>query len=355
VFSTDKNTLEELKARTPDQRRIKALLMELSGITKVKETLKGKKNDTGLLNKLCDSRIHPRFNQCVTTTGRLSSSDPNAQNLPRGNTSPIKQIILPRYDHILQFDLSQIEWRAAAYLSQDPVMMYEINHGVDQHVAACVDIMKLPFIDKHDPVSKENRTYAKIFNFRMIYGGSPYGFYKDSKMPAFRKEEWVAIVNDFYNKYRGLKEWQDTNISTSLVTGSLRLSTGRWFAFNKMVGADGVPAYNERHVKNYPVQGFAGGDLLPFFIVLLRQAIRANGLSSQLLLTVHDSVVLDVPDDELRRVARLCYLLMRGFAEFFRSTFGVVLNVDLAGECEYGPNYGDLKEITYEETLEHHA
>lgn len=351
VFSTDKGTITELRARTPEQKLIKSLLAELSKVDKVCETLRGKKNETGLIAKTHGDFIHAKFNQCVTSTGRLSSSDPNSQNLPRDGTSPIKRCIRPRYDVIVQFDLSQIEWRAAAWLSQDSTMVHEVNTGVDQHTSACVDIMGLKFVDKKDPESKENRNHAKVFNFRMIYGGTAFGFYADSKMPRFSKSKWGAIVTEFFNKYPGLKDWQDANIRAGSESGELVLPTGRRFKFRKYASYGGYEDFNERQFKNYPVQGLAGGDILPLVCVLLRRALRANGLVSKLILTVHDSLVLDCPITEVKRVAKLCYLLMKDLPAHIEYWFQLPMpwNVKLDGECEYGPNYGEMKEITYEE------
>jgi DNA polymerase-1 len=185
----------------------------------------------------------------------------------------------------------------------------------------------------------------------MIYGGTSHGFYKDPKMPRFSQGRWQRIVEDFYNKYPKLKNWQDGNISSSLLSGDLVLPTGRRFRFSKIMGRAGILEYNERQIKNYPVQGLAGGDLLPFVCVIIRRGLRANGLLSKLILTVHDSLVFDVKHDELNRVARLCFLVIKQLPESISRYFGIDWNVALAGECEAGTNYGELKEITYEESL----
>ena len=352
VYCTDKQTIDALPQNIPIRRKVKESLLFLSSTDKVRETLRGRKNDTGLISKSIMGVIHPRFNQCVTSTGRLSSSDPNAQNLPRGSTSPIKECITSRLGSLLQFDLSQIEWRVAAWLSQDRTMMDEIRNGVDQHAAACVDILGLPFTDKHDPESKINRDYTKIFNFRMIYGGTAHGFFSDNKMPPFSKTRWNTIVKDFFDKYQGLKDWQDQSVGRALIHGELVMATGRRFRFNRSIYRSGAMEYNERQFKNYPVQGIAGGDILPLVSVLIRRGLRSNGLRSRLILTVHDSIVLDCPAEETKRVARLCYLIAQNLDRTISNYFGIDWNVKLDGECETGTNYGHLKEITYAETME---
>lgn len=355
VYSTDKNTIEALPARTKDQRRIKELLLDLSKVEKICETLRGKSDGTGLISKIIEGVIHPKFNQCVTATGRLSSSDPNSQNLPRGSTSPIKQCIRPAFDTIVQFDLSQIEWRAAAWLSQDRTMIHEINSGVDQHIEACTKIMGLKFTNKSDPESKENRNYAKVFNFRMIYGGTAHGFFSDPKMPEFSKSRWGSIVSEFYTKYSGLKDWQDINIMGATVAGRIVLPTGRRFHFNKTAFRQGVYNYNERQFKNYPVQGLAGGDILPLVCILCRRGLRENGLLTKLILTVHDSIVFDCPQDEVLRVSKLCMLIVQNLPQYIEDWFGINWNVKLDGEIEAGPNYGSLKEIKLNEIMEGHT
>ena len=124
---------------------------------------------------------------------------------------------------IVDADLAQIEWRCAAFLSQDPVMIEEINNGVDQHAAACVDLMELP-------LTKDNRTDAKIFNFRMIYGGSPYSFFMDYKMPDFSQAKWQGVYDAFYKKYHGLNDWHEQLMRDVYANkGVITIPTGRRF------------------------------------------------------------------------------------------------------------------------------
>lgn len=347
VYRTDKTTLSQLKAKGKLGRIVKLKLTELSEHTKVMETLIGKGEDAGLLNKIAsDGKLHTIFNTAFTKTGRLSSKNPNGQNFPRGNTSPIKQIIIPYFDYILQWDLSQIEWRGAAWLSQDGVMIVEINSGIDQHAAACKDIMQLKFVDKSDPESKANRDHAKVFNFRMIYGGSFWGFFLDPKMPRFSKKRWQEIVEAFFNKYFELKIWQDKNIHHVWTNnGLLIIPTGRRFQFVKTDYEEGVPVYPENCIKNYPVQGIAGGDILPLACVIIRRGMRNLGLKSKLILTVHDSIVFDVIKKEMRKLLILLEKITANLPKYISSYFDIDWNVDLDGECEYGVNYGELEKI----------
>jgi DNA polymerase-1 len=338
--ATDKETIKKLKATTPIQKHVKAILFDYSNAKKVVSTLWSDNPKKGLLNKLgIDGHIHPNLNQTVTATGRLSSSDPNSQNMPRGSTSPIKECIVPAFDGLMEIDLSQIEWRVAAELSKDAVMLQEINSGIDQHSATCVELME-------QELNKNNRTDAKIFNFRMIYGGTPYGFYMDSKMPAFSQKKWKTIYDNFYNKYTGLEYWQDTNIANAMRHGEMQVITGRRFVFHKNLRKEGTDVYNERQIKNYPVQGVAGGDILPLLCVIIRRGLANAGFTSRLILTVHDSIIIDYVDAERERIIKLCGFVVNNLREYVERYFGIKWVSKIEGEIEIGSNWGAMKEVT---------
>jgi DNA polymerase-1 len=337
-YSTDKTIINNLKCKTKRQKAIKKYLIKYSEIKKVLESLVGKKGNAGLLNKIQpDGLVHTSYNQTVTKTGRLSSSDPNSQNFPRSGTSPIKEVIIPRLDGILNADLSQIEWRMAAFLSQDRTMIREINGGIDQHSSACTSLMELP-------LTKENRTDAKVFNFRMIYGGTAYGYYMDTKMPPFTLRKWERIVQGFFKKYTGLSQYHVNQVNDTLRTGKHILPTGRWFRFVKDKLVKGVMSYNDRHPKNYPVQGISGGDVLPLAAVIIAKGMRKRNMKSYMFLTVHDSIVFDYVKEELEELAKLCLTVFKNLPYYIEQYFGFSVNVKLEGECEIGVNYGSVKE-----------
>ena len=350
-WKTDKEIIAQLKSRGKVGRRIKSLLIEMSNVAKVVETLRGKKSDAGLLNKVApDGCVHTFFNNAFTTTGRLSSSKPNLMNMPREGTSPIKSVVVSHLDGILQWDLSQIEWRVVAWLSRDPTMITEIKNKVDQHIAACVEWMELPFISKTDPESKMNRFHAKVFNFRMIYGGSFWGFYLDSNMPRFIKKKWKEICDAFYSKYAIWVEWTRTNIgSVWSNNGWLTIPTGRKFRFHKSVVSDGVPSYPENCIKNYPVQGMSGADILPLACVMIRRWLKNNNLKSKLILTVHDSIVFSYANDELKLLVSFLEKFGPALPVHISDYFQIDFDVPLDGECEYGYNYGSLTPVRSEE------
>jgi DNA polymerase I-like protein with 3'-5' exonuclease and polymerase domains len=345
-YKTDKDTIRTLSARTAKQRRIKTLLVKYSKHAKVVSTLQGRKGTKGLLAKIQpDQRIHPTLNQCVAATGRLTSSNPNGQNL----FPTVKVCFVPEYDGIMQVDLSQIEWRDAAWLSQDMVMIDEINSGVDQHIATVRELMEMEFISKSDPESKKNRTHAKVFNFRMIFGGTEWGFYLDVDMPSFPIKKWIKIIKAFWKKYKGLAKFHKDNIKFVYRNGWIDVPTGRWFKFNKKHLKGGEFGYAINQIKNYPIQGMSGGDILPLMAVIIRRGMRAMGLRSKLVLTVHDSIVFDYLKEEKDKLARLCYNVGNNLGRYIQNYYEIDWNVKLECEVEVGPNYGSLNYLPPED------
>ena len=336
--SIDKNTLKSLPAGTKVQKKFKKLIRQRNADWQVCKTLLSKKGDKGLVAKIQrDGRIHPTINQTIARTGRLTSSNPNSQNLPRDGTSPIKECIISSMDGLLQWDLSQIEWRGACFLSQDATGITEIRKGIDAHGDNCVEIMCLP-------LNKKNRTDAKIFLFRMIYGGVAYGFYMDTTMPDFSLEKWAQIYKDFYCKYSGLEAWHIEIIVHVMRRGTYHLPTGRWFQYHKCLRKKGEDVYNDRQIKNYPVQGLAG-DILKLASVIIMRGVRAQSLEVRILLTVHDSLVFEYKEKDLMKLIELCNKVTKALPDYIKNYFGFNWNVPLDGDIEIGYNYGKLHKL----------
>ena len=343
-YSTDKGSIKHLSAKNAKQRKAKALLAERSKLQKAVESLAGKQgqNDKGLINKVqFDGCVHSKYNQTITKTGRLSSSDPNGQNLPRGKTSPIKLAIIPRYDCILGADLSQIEWIAAAFLSQDQVMCGEIRSGFDPHTDNAERFFKV--MQGHKDFD-ETRTIAKIVSFRLIYGGSAYGFYLDPKMPSYSLQFWNDVIDAFYEKYYGLAEWQQNNCNIVYQNkGFLTSITGRKYKFNP--GPDG---YRRPQICNFPVQGFATADIMMLAMTAIWKRFREAGFRSKVIAQVHDSLIFDCVQTEIKAIARLCKTEFEKLPAYLKSYFDINFNLPLTGNIEVGPNYSDMKEIEIE-------
>jgi DNA polymerase I-like protein with 3'-5' exonuclease and polymerase domains len=348
-FSVDKNTLSQLKARTKAQKEIIELLEALSKSSKILETFRGKAEGSGILGKLdAQNIVHPSYNQTVTATGRLSSSDPNGQNLPRKGTSPIKRVIIPRYDLIGNADASQLEWRAAAILSGDPAAIHEIISGADYHRENAIQFFGAnPDLPNHDPKFEPLRTAAKIFGFRLLYGGTAFGMYMDHTMPRFNLKRWQEIVEQYQEKYKGITQWQQKNIDLVHSNGGwMRNPTGRLLTFTPFIqpNSDGY-LFSPRMIKNYPVQSFATADIVPLAMVMVWKQMKKENLKSLMIMQVHDSIVFDLLKKEVDRVADICSSVFNNLSKHLEKYFGMKINVPLAGEFEIGPNYGELKQI----------
>jgi DNA polymerase-1 len=329
VFSTSKDTLAQLKPRNKQQEAMLKFLKDRSNAQKALETFVGKKVGSGLIAKIQeDGNIHPTFNQTVARTGRFTSSDPNGQNLPRKGTSPVKQIFYPKFDLIGNGDLSQLEWRVAAYLSQDPVALKEIYDNVDYHLDNALKFFG----------DKKYRTTAKVFGFRLLYGGSAYGMFMDATMPRFDLKRWEQIVADYYQKYRGIAEWQNGNIDkVNKNKGWLKSPSGRILTFVKEGGI-----YSPTKIKNYPVQSFATADIMPLAMVMIFKRMRERELKSQIICQVHDSLVYDLIETEAEEIADLTISTFKELPSLMKRTWGINFNVPLTGDFEVGPNYGKL-------------
>lgn len=262
----------------------------------------------------------------------------NGQNLPRKGASPIKKSIVPRFDWILNADLSQIEWRAAAFLSQDPVMLQEIYDDIDCHADNATGFFG---VKPEDKKFDEVRTTAKIMTFRLLYGGSAYGFYMDQQMPNFSQKRWEQIVNAFREKYKGLVAWQQNNMrKVYQQKGILRNPTGRKFDITM-----GKKGYNRRQVCNYPVQSFATADITPLAMTIIHREMRKHNVKSLMIGQVHDSIVFDVVEEELHRLAKLCVYVFESLPKYIEELWGFKFNVPLTGDVEYGKDYGSLKKL----------
>jgi len=241
---------------------------------------------------------------------------------------------------ILDVDLAQIEWRVAAALSQDQIMIKELWDGVDQHTATCVNLMELPLNDA-------NRSNAKIFNFRAIYCDPAtgwYGYYMDPKMPNFSQEKWKNILTGFFQKYSGLSAAHQEWIREVRRTGLYRGPTGRIWEFKKLPQKGGYLDYSERQIRNYPVQGTAC-DLAKLALIFIRKELK--GISEKIYLTnvVHDSIIIDVEEKHVEKVARICLKYFRELPELAKKYFNWEMNVPIDGDAEAGLSWGDVEKL----------
>ena len=276
--------------------------------------------------------LHPKYNQCVTRTTRLSSSDPNFQNQPRGNTFPVRAVVVSRFDggKILQADYSQLEFRVAAQLSGDEVMKKDILDGSDVHKYTASII----FDKDEKDVTKDERTMAKAHTFKPLYGGT-HGTPNE-----------MAYYRDFMDKYPRLAKWHEDLQAEAITEGSVTLYTGQQFAFPGTERLASGAASNAPAIKNYPVQGLAGGCIMPLALIRLQSAFSKKGIKSLIINTVHDSVVIDVYPGEEDLVSKLAYKAMADVTKTFEDYYGVKWSVPFGVDLEIGNNWLQMDTIS---------
>lgn len=238
---------------------------------------------------------------------------------------------------ILDVDLSQIEWRAAAFLSQDPVMCGEIRAGQDQHAFTCTELMELP-------LTKENRTDAKIFNFRFIYADldtAAYAYYMDVNMPNFSQKKWDNIIQGAADKYSGLAKWHEEIVNEVRKSGMLIGPTGRRWYFKKEMKRGGYKDYSKPKIYNYPVQGTSGDLIKLAMVVANKRRLKAGLTESKQIITVHDSYIWDSPENEVEKLARIILEVFQELPDLCKKHFGFYINVPITGEATWGLNWGD--------------
>lgn len=351
-YSTGKKARALLRPETEQQRDFLRILNDISKTQKIISTLVSTRAydllsdegpQEGLVSKV-DSRgfLHPQLNQTVTVTGRLSSSNPNGQNLPRGSTSPLKKLIKPRNGIILNADLSQIEWRNAACLSKDRLMMDELWHGFDVHTDRAERSFGGKDLDHHSKEFKTMRNHSKVFNFRMIYGGTAKAFFYDGDMPDFPLEQYEHIVQDFYDKYARLREWQLENFEKLKKQKYLRNPSGRILTFKYNTNPEeGAIGYSLQRVCNYPVQSFSADCMLVAMYEIWKK-LQEKGFKSIPILQVHDSIVFDTVPSEAYDIAKLCSDVMCDIPNLIKKYFNFEMGIPIACEVGIGPDYGTL-------------
>lgn len=227
-----------------------------------------------------DLMLHTSLNQCVTATGRLSSSNPNFQNLPRGKTFPVRKVIQSRFEGgwILEADFAQLEFRTAAMLSGCEVALKDIIDGLDVHTQTMNVITSAG--------QTIDRQVAKIHTFKPTFGGET------------GTEAEKAYYKFFLDKYIGIKNYQNRLLSDACGKHEITIPSGRTYAFPnaRRIGPDRIIGKNQ--ILNYPIQGFAGADIAWVVLLDIYEQMVYNNTKSKLILQVHDSFIADVHPDE---------------------------------------------------------
>ena len=275
-----------------------------------------------------DGKLHVRLLQHRTATGRFSGADPNMQNMPRGGTFPVKRVFVSRFagGKVMEADFAQLEFRTAAYLSQDGVAIEEVSTGFDVHSYTAKVIS-----DAGQPTSRQD---AKAHTFAPLYGATGFG----------RTSAEAEYYTHFTRKYKGVSEWHTRLAKEALNTRKITTPSGREFAFPDVYRKASGRISHFTQIKNYPVQSFATADIVP--IALLHIDKLLMGMQSCIVNTVHDSIVIDVHPDEESQVIKVIDETNDALPYLITQRWGVEFNVPLLLEAKIGPNWLDTKDVT---------
>jgi DNA polymerase I-like protein with 3'-5' exonuclease and polymerase domains len=279
-----------------------------------------------------DGLLHSNFNQCITATGRLSSSNPNFQNQPKRGF-PIRRAVVSRFvgGKIVEADYAGLEFRVAGELSRDPQIIEDILNGKDTHKQTASIIHQCSM----DEISKDQRQRAKEYTFAPLYGGKGSG-----EPPHIRK-----YFEEFFEIYSGLKSYQGELMDGVVRTGTVTVPSGRQYYWKNAKRLRSGRVSNATQVVNYPVQGFATADIVPLACIRALRMFREHNVLSKMILTVHDSIVIDLHPTEHELVLRLIQDSMVNVTDELLTRFNYTTVVPLDIEASIGDNWLDQDEI----------
>jgi DNA polymerase-1 len=282
------------------------------------------------------SRVHTSFNQTGSVTGRIASSDPNLQNIPV-RTELGRQIrrafIAEPGNELLSVDYSQVELRIVAHMSQDQAMLSAFRSGLDIHTTTAAALYGI----SPGEVSGAQRSRAKSINFGLIYGISPYGLTRYTDLTLAEAEDFVKA---YFQQFPGIKHYLDSMRRQAADVGYVETLLGRrrYFPTLKTQSNQMIRNREEREAINAPIQGTAA-DIMKIAMLGVPAALAQAGLSSRMLLQVHDELVLECPRDEIRETAALV-------SEVMQNAYS--LEAPLRTEARSGPNWYEMIPIKME-------
>ena len=321
--STAAEVLEELAAVHELPKKV----IEFRELTKLKS------NYADVLPRLIhpeSGRLHTRFCQTGTATGRLSSSNPNLQNIPirteLGREIRAAFVAAPG-SLLLSADYSQIELRILAHLSEDPVLVEAFRRGEDIHSRTAQEVFDVaPFAQ-----TREHRRMAKVINFGVIYGLSPFGLAQNLNID---QKEAARFIAKYFERYRGVKEFLDRQIAETRKTGVTRTLFGRLRPIPEINSPQpNLRSFAERTAMNTPMQG-AAADLIKLAMIELDHRLPKENFKSRMILQVHDELLFEGPETEISRLTSLAKEIMEGVHKF---------SVPIVADTKVGPNWRDMK------------
>lgn len=321
-YSTSVEVLEKLYNAHP----IIPLILEYRSLTKLNSTYV-----SGLLPYIGDDgRIHGKFNQTVTATGRISSTDPNLQNIPTRTElgREIRKVFIPEDGFIfIDADYSQIELRVLAHLSEDKTLINAYNKDSDIHAITASEVFGVPM----DKVDSLMRRRAKAVNFGIVYGISSFGLGQD--LDISRKEA-EGYINKYFQTYKGVKLYLDNTVNRAKEKGYVDTIFGRRRPVPELSSSNFMTrSFGERVAMNSPIQGTAA-DIIKIAMINVNKALKAKNLKSRLILQVHDELIIETAIEEKEIVKELLVTEMVNAAK---------LSVKLIADVNEGNSWYDAK------------
>ena len=323
-YSTDVSVLEALVGQHP----LITTLIEYRQLNKLLSTyLLGLKP---LINPNT-GRIHTHFNQMATVTGRLSSTEPNLQNIPTRTEigKRMREMFVPGegYDLLMSCDYSQVELRVMASIAQDELLIDSFRHGQDVHARTASEIFGVPL----DEVTPYMRSKAKTVNFGIIYGISDFGLAKQLGVP---RSEAAQYIDSYFARYTGVKAFMEREKQKARDMGYVETLFGRRRYLPDIKSSNfNRRSFAERTAINSPIQGTAA-DIIKIAMLKVEQALREAGVKSRVLLQVHDELVLEITKDEEEQVGQLVKTAMEQAVE---------LAVPLVADIAVGKTWAQAK------------
>ena len=320
-YSTDAKVLKELSAIHP----LPELILRYREFSKIKNTY----IDALPRMRAADGRVHTQFNETVTTTGRLSSSDPNLQNIPvrtdfgrqiRSCFTPLREGEL-----FLSADYSQIELRLLAHLSADEHLVAAFNSGADLHTSTAARVFGL------DPaaVTPALRSRAKAVNFGIVYGQQAFGLSQTLEIPMAEAKD---MIDRYFEVYPGVRAYLDETVAAAKETGFAETMFGRKRHIPELRSSNGQQrGFGERTAMNHPMQGTAA-DIIKMAMNEVQRRLLAEGFRAQLMIQVHDELDFSVPADEVERLSTMVREVMENVAD---------LRVPLLVDVSWGPTWAE--------------
>jgi DNA polymerase-1 len=318
--STDEDVLQELAADYP----IAARLLEHRSLSKLKGTYTDK---LPMMVNAATGRVHTNYAQAVAITGRLSSNDPNLQNIPIRTPEGRRvreAFIAPPGHAILSADYSQIELRIMAHISEDAGLLRAFGAGIDVHRATASEVFDTPV----DDVSSEQRRYAKVINFGLIYGMSAFGLAANL---GIERGAATSYIERYFTRYPGVRRYMEQTRAKAATQGYVETLFGRRIYLPEIAKPGPRKSAAERQAINAPMQGTAA-DLIKLAMIAVQQAIDAERRATRMIMQVHDELVFEVPDVELDWARAEVPRIMAGVA---------TLGVPLLAEVGVGSNWDE--------------